>query len=142
MHYKDKTGLTSDGGFAVKMTNKTGSNSVKGTVVECDPDVDNAVEIAPGDSVDPIGVMYEDGVADGSECWVVVAGRAQVLLKDGTASTREYWAKLSDTAGRADITGAVPSPPTGAEHFKEIGHCLESQSSGTDVLAYIIVHFN
>jgi hypothetical protein len=43
----------------------------------------------------------------------------------------------SDTAGRADITNADPVPAT---HPQEVGHCQESKSSGTNVLARIDFH--
>jgi hypothetical protein len=138
--------ITAEGGYAVRLTNKTGASSVKGTLLCASDTTDNAVIIAPADCDNLFGVMYENGVADGSECWVIVGGIAQVLLKDGTASTRTYWARISvDTDGRADITSAdVPGGGVVGldEHKSEIGHCIESKTSGTDVLAYIIVHFN
>ena len=136
-----KAKVTAEGGFAVRLTNKTGANSVKGTVVEADGAVDDAFELAPADATDAIGVVYEDGIADGAECWIVWGGIADVLLKDGTAATRHYWVMVSDVAGRADATSAVP-PGAVLAHFREIGHCVESVGSGTDVLARIAVHFN
>ena len=76
----------------------------------------------------------------------VVSGIAEVLLEDGTASIHGYWARTSITdAGRADITNAEPPGggiPQADIHFREIGHCLESKSSGTDVLAKVVLHFN
>ena len=141
-HSGGKVLITPEGGVAIKLTNKTGANSVKGTIVVADPDVDNAFEIAPADTQSPIGVVYEAGVADGSDAWVVVYGIAEVLLKDSTTSTRGYWAKVSDTNGRADITTSNPPVATAAEHSKEIGHGLESKSGGTDVLTKIAMHFN
>lgn len=138
--------FTPEGGLAVQLTNKTGAASVKGTLVEADDTTDNAFKVMVADDPDPIGAVYEDGIADGEPCWVVVAGIAEVLIEDGTAATRSYWAKVSDTvAGRADITN--PAPAGGAiaaleDHFTEIGHCLETKGSGTDVLAKIVMHFN
>ena len=138
--------LTPEGGLAVRLTNKTGSNSVKGTVVETHDTVDNAFDIAGADSIHPIGAVYENGIADGSECWVVVQGIAEVLLEDGTGSTRGYWVRSSITdVGRADITNAAPPGggiPELEIHMKEMGHCIESKGSGTDVIAKIIMHFN
>lgn len=96
---------------------------------------------APANSDEPIGVVYEAGVADASDAWIWTSGAVcQVLLKDGTASTRGNWAYVSDTAGRADLTNADPIGAT--EHTREIGHCLESKSSGTNVLARVTLHFN
>ena len=66
----------------------------------------------------PIGVVYTDGIADGSECWVVVAGIAEVLLVDTVATTRSYVAYSSaTTAGRIDTASTVPADTT---HFREI----------------------
>lgn len=140
-----KAFITPEGGLAIYLINDTGSASVKGELVEPSSNVDNAFVQAAGDAIDPIGAVYEDGVADDALCLVVIYGRCQVLLKDGTASTRGYWVKTSDTAGRADATNAAPPGGTvGAleEHAQEIGHCVESKGSGTDVLAYIMMHFN
>lgn len=36
------------------------------------------------------------------------------------------------------LTVSVPD----AEHFKEIGHVLESATAGTDVLVLVSLHFN
>jgi hypothetical protein len=65
------------------------------------------------------------------------------LLKDTTSSQAGSWAKASATAGRAEVT----TPPAGLgalaadEHFREIGHCLETKSAGTSVLCKIAMHF-
>jgi hypothetical protein len=136
----EKAGINELGGYMVKLTNKTGANSIKGTVVYADPAVDNAFEINPIDGDMPIGVVYENGIADGSECWVVVSGIAEVLLVDGQTSTRSYVAYSSNSvAGRIDISATIPAAAT---HFREIGHTLESKASGTSVLCKCILHFN
>jgi hypothetical protein len=136
-----KVKMTDEGGIAIKLTNKTGSNSVAGEIVQPDPSVDNAFEIAPTDGINPIGVVYEDGIADGSECWVVIAGIADILIEDGTAATRGNFVRTgSTTAGRADM--ASGSPASQAVHFQEVGHCIESKGSGTDVKAKAMIHFN
>jgi len=135
--------LTPIGGIAVALINKSGSPSVKGSVVSPSTEVDGAF-ILQSNEFDAIGVVYEGGVADGGLCFVVVAGVAEVLLKDETAGVRGYWVKAADTDGRAQATTA----PDGvgalvvSEHFREIGHCLESVDAGTNVLAMVILHFN
>lgn len=135
--------ITPEGGYAVRLINKTGAASVKGTVITTSDTTDNAFKVQSAE-FEACGVVYENGIADGSECWVVVTGIAEVLLKNGTASTRGYWTKCADTDGRAEVTTA----PSGlgalatSEHFKEIGHCLESKGAGTNVLAKIVLHFN
>jgi len=135
--------FTPEGGLAIKLTNETGGNSVKGSVVHAGETVANSFELQ-SDEYDAIGVVYDDGIADGEECWVVVSGIAEVLLKDSTAATVGYWVKSADTDGRAEVTTA----PSGigaiaaSEHFREIGHCLESATAGTDVLVKVVLHFN
>ncbi len=141
----NSVGLTELGGLAVKLTNKTGVASVKGTIVKADTTTDNAFDVIGADGVLSIGIVYENGVVDGSECWVVIYGIAEVLLKDSTASTHGNWVYVSDVAGRADATLAVP-PGAGIPeldiHMGEIGHCLETNGGGTDVLVPVTLHFN
>ena len=140
-----KVVITTEGGIAISLTNKTGVASVKGSLVATSMVTDHAFELQT-DEINTIGIVYEDGIADGSECLVVVSGIADVLLKDATASTRGFWAIAADTDGRADITQPTPSPNTTTNehtiHFKEIGHCLESKVAGTNVLAKCVLHFN
>lgn len=136
----EKSAMNELGGFMVKMTNKTAANSVKGTVVYVSPTTNNAFAINPLDGDMPIGVVYENGIADGSECWIVISGIAEVLLVDSVAATRSYVAYSSaTTAGRIDTAASVPDVAT---HFKEIGHTLESKAAGTNVLVKCILHFN
>lgn len=135
---------TTEGGIAVKMTNLTGSASVKGTLVETNETTSGGFKIL-SDLYDCVGVVYEDGIANGEECFVVITGIVEVLLKDTTAATTGNWVKASDVNGRADATLALPSGGTIGqlqEHFQEIGHCIETKASGTDVLAKIVLHFN
>lgn len=143
----NKVGLTELGGIAVKLTNETGAPSVKGTIVQAIDisGMDDSFEVVDADGVQPIGIVYEDGIADGSECWVVINGIAQVLLKDGTTATVGNWVKASDVAGRANAT--LTAPPGGGipelgQHMGEIGHSLETKSIGTDVLCKVALHFN
>lgn len=141
-----KMKFTADGGLAIRITNKTGAPSVAGTIVEAHESETEAVKVSDADCLDPIGVVYEDDIADGMPVLVVIAGMVSILLEDGTASTVGYWARTSITdAGRADITNSAP-PGSGIVnhdvHIKELGHCIESVSSGTDKKAKIIIHFN
>jgi hypothetical protein len=131
--------ITDEGGISTDLINNTGVPTVRGTVVRACTVLDRAFLVAPADSVEPVGIVYDDGVAQGSLCRVVVAGRAQVLVKDGVSASNGNWVSVSDVAGRADTSSAAPNPVT---HFAEIGHCLESTGPGVDVLAFISVHFN
>ena len=143
--HRDAVAITDIGGLAVHATNKTGANSVKGTVIMTSTGTDGAFMTAGADSTATVGIVYEDGIADGDKCWVVISGIAQVLLKDNTASTRGYWVQMSDVAGRADAT--VAAPPGGGvpeidNHMQEIGHAVQTQAAGTDVLCTIVLHLN
>jgi len=132
-------GISSDGGYYITLTNKTGAISKKGTIVIASTTTDNAIAIAPANSDSPIGVILENGVPDGNDVKVVVSGKAYVLLANGSASTRGYWCEVSNTqAGRMSQL-ANPNPTT---HWAELGHSLESKTAGTDVLSLVVLHFN
>lgn len=140
-----KCRFTNDGEFQIKLTNKTGVATVRGELVQPDTTTDSAFVITAADDPECFGVVAEASVADGSDAWITISGRAQVLLKDTTAATRANWVKTSDVAGRADAT--LAGPPGGGvvqldEHMLEIGNSIESQTAGTDVLAWILMHFN
>lgn len=140
--------VTKEYGIQARLENRTGATSVKGTIVGADGSVDKAVNIEPANGPSTMAIVYQGGIANGDPMWVWLPGptMCQVLLQDGTASTRDNWAKVSDTvAGRADITNV--NPPGGTitaleDHFTEIGHGAESKSSGTDVLSLIYFHVN
>ena len=72
-----KIAFTDEGGIAIKLTNKTGAATVKGTVVTPGT-ADNAVIKVPVDVPNPIGVFYEDDVAADAEAWVVISGIAVI----------------------------------------------------------------
>ena len=136
--------FTEEQGLAIELINKTGTTSVKGTVVQASSAMNESFE-SQADQDDNIGVVYQNGIADGERCLIVIAGIAQVLLENSTASVRGNWVFASTVDGRANAT--LTTPPGGGipehdEHFKEIGHCVESKDAGTDVLAKIILHFN
>ncbi len=135
---KDKIKLTALGGYAIKLTNKTGSNTVQGQLVAVysATAVDDAfaTQVASGDNT--IGIVLDAGVSDGSEAWVVVSGIADVLI-DAGGSARGDRIISSATAGSGDVWnvgGAV------ATHFLEIGHCIETR--GGAGLARCVLHFN
>lgn len=132
------TGITSEGGLYETFINNTGT-SVKGTIVIASTTVNNAVDTAPANTEMAIGSIYESGVANGSSIKVVVYGKAQVLLKNTASATRGYWCGVSDTNGRMYQAATAPST---TEHFREIGHSLQTVTGGTDVLALIQMHFN
>ncbi len=88
-----------------------------------------------------VGAMGESGIADGQPVWVARAGPVQFLLEDSTAATHGNWVQTSDSvAGRVDATNAS-APGAVIAHFQEVGHCVESKGSGTDVLCRVNCHF-
>jgi len=140
--FNSKFGITTEGGFAVKLANRTAGVTVKGEAVLTDTANDNAFKQAGAGGVNVIGVVYEAGVAVASEAWIVVGGIAEGLVSTdaGSAgSTRGNWVGMSSTqAGKFDMTQA--SPPAAPTHFEECGHCLETKAAGQ--LAKFVMHFN
>jgi hypothetical protein len=140
-----KVGITAEGGFAIKKFNRTGLPTVKGTVLQNHDGYNNSFTFADESSRNATSVVYENNVPNGGECWVIVSGCCEVLLKNSTVATAGYWAKISNVSGRADITTAIPAGggiPEIDDHFREIGHCLVDVASGTNKLALIFLHFN
>jgi len=136
--------MNSDGGYMVRMTNRTGGTSVKGEVVCASSSYNSAVAKIVQNVPDPIGCFYESGIADGAEAWVVVSGRAQVYFIGNT--THGHLARGFVTSDSGYVTGqalseAVPSSPFATDkHFYEIGHVIESRTGAG--LAWTMLHFN
>ena len=136
-----KSKITTLGGLAVKLTNKTGVNSVAGKLVIASTGTDNAVALTASGGVNCIGVFLDSGVADGSEAWVVVSGIANVLFDDDHGTTRGDWV----STGAAGYATSAASPAAAPTHFEEIGHCLETVAAGgagTFITAKCVLHFN
>jgi hypothetical protein len=140
-----KAMLTASGGLAVRLINGTGAPTVKGTLVTASRSAD-LTAVAQTNMFDTFGVMYESGVAAGAWCWVVVSGLAQVLYAAGETATRGNVCVANTTDGRAsDIANFGGGLPAADEHFKEIGHVLETKvpkDAQTSVLAFVNLHFN
>jgi len=136
-----KAGMSSIGGHCIKLTNKTGANSVQGQLVRADTATNDAVILAGAGDTECFGVFLEAGVADGAEAWIVVGGIADVALDDNVAAVRGNWMATGVGAGYAR-TGA--SPAASPQHFEEIGHCIETVAAGgagTHILARCVLHF-
>jgi hypothetical protein len=134
---------TNERGFLLKVTNRTGASSVKGLLVSASTTTDREA-IKQANEFDCFGIIQEAGVAEGSEMWIWMNGSiCQVMFKDGVTPARGEVAMCADTDGRADrFANPGSGLPAIETHFKEIGHLLESKSSGTDVLALVCLHFN
>ena len=134
--------IVTGGGTAFIGINRTGADSIRGTVVTQGPE--RGVVVFPGDDTHAGGVVYEDGISDGEPMWVVTFGPARVLLKDGTGATEADWLKTSDVAGR---TEAAPKPtalgiPELYDHFRMAGFVIDTIEAGTDVLCLAFIRFN
>lgn len=136
--------VTPEGGEFVILMNKTGGLSVKGTVVSASSTTDLAVQKIVEGVPDPIGVIYEDGIADGEPVKVVKSGIADVLYIG--SATRKHLARGFLTGENGYVSGqalseAVPTSPFASDkHFYEIGHVLESREGAG--LAKTMLHFN
>ena len=132
----EKSGMTAIGGIAIKLTNKTGSNTVAGQLVQTDTTTNDAFATSAANADDTIGIVVDAGIADGSEAWIIISGIADVLMDSG-GSTRGDRIIASTTAGSGltwNVGGAV------ATHFQEIGHCIETRVGAG--LARCVLHFN
>lgn len=140
----NKFKLTAIGGFAIKLTNTTGANTVQGQTVKADPTTNDAVILTAAADDECFGVFLDSGVADDAEAWVVVSGIADVAMEDDTAATAGNWVETSD--GEAGYANAESGTPNAAPaHFEEIGHCIETVAAGgegTHILARCVLHFN
>ena len=134
---------TNERGYLIKMINRTGASSVKGTLVACWTSADREV-VKQANEYDTIGVVEEAGIAEGSEMWVWMNGSVcQVLMKDTVAAVHGDLFMAADTDGRAiDVSNPGSGLPATDTHFKECGHFIESKTGGTDVLALAVLHFN
>ena len=137
-----KIKLTSIGGYAIKLTNKTGGVTVAGQLVEADTATSDAVVLAGIADTDCFGVFLDSGIADSAEAWVVVSGIADVAFDDNVAAVQGNWVATGVAAGYARTSA---SPAAAPAHFDEIGHCIESVSAGgagTHITARCVLHFN
>jgi len=136
--------VTEYGGKIEWRENQTGETSVKGKLVTPSASVNNAVVLVAVGVPNPIGAIYDAGVAVGQMMRIVTSGPAQVLFVGNT--TRAHLARSchgTDAGGAAGkaISEAVPTSPFATDkHFMECGHVRESTTGGT--LALVDLHFN
>jgi len=126
--------FTDEGGLAIKLI--AGEALSRGMVLRASPTEDNTAIMVDANGDMPIGIAYSDA-ADGEFIWVVVSGIAYVLFKVGVTGTKGHIIHVSDTAGYAQDAATIPEV---ALHNREIGHVLETGSSGG--LARSVLHFN
>lgn len=136
--------VTPEGGYAIKLVNRTGAISVKGYAVTPSDVYDNAVKKIVVDVPNPIGIVYESGVADGSTMWVVVAGIAEVYFANtpirGHLARGFVASDVGYVSGQLKSEAFPTSPFATDKHFFEIGHVLETKA--VPGLAKTVLHFN
>ena len=138
-----KSGHSDIGGICIKLTNKTGANTVQGNLVRADTATDDAFILTGANDDEYIGVVLEAGVSDGSEAWIVVHGIADVLFDDNVTAVRGNWVGT----GAAGLARTQASPPALgiAAHFEEVGHSIENVTAGgggTFILARVVLQHN
>mgnify|MGYP007112897609 FL=1 len=129
--------ITPEGGYAVKLTNKTGAPSVKGQIVSHEGTVANAFALTAVDANHCLGVVYESGVEDGAQCWVVVAGIAQVLMKNAATMGQICRIPLNTDVGEA-AGYAMAAEQSGTASVYKIGDVLETADA--EVLCKVLLH--
>jgi hypothetical protein len=135
-----KVRLTPEGGIAVKMTNKSGSTITKGRIIE-PYSATGGFRLAQIESWNPIGVVYDDSIANDADGWVVISGIAEVYYS--VSSTIGNVARVGMTADTGEVAGEAMSdgsPTNDAVHFREIGHPIQTRADAG--LALTILHFN
>ena len=133
----DNVLITADGGFAIPYINRTGHSSVRGEVVQLSSTADREVNLEDSGGINPMGIIYNAGIAEGSNVWVVTSGRVEVWF-DASGAIKGGWVETSNlTAGRAD--GSAASPKPAPDHFEEIGHAEEAAAA--NALGFINLHF-
>jgi hypothetical protein len=128
--------ITPEGGFAVRLTNKSGAKTVKGQIVSHKGTVARAFDLTAVDAYHCLGVVYESGVADGAECWVVVAGIAQVLMKN--AATMGHICRIPLAADNGAAGYAMDAAQSDTASVYKIGDVLETADA--EVLCKVLLH--
>ena len=140
---KDKAAISPIGGDLTRLTNKTGGVSEAGRLIEASTTTDDAFEYADANGTECMGIIYEDGVPDGDECWIAEGKIAEVLFEDNHGPNRHDW--VATSISEAGYATSQESPAASPQHFREIGHCIQSVSAGgegTHVKARCLLHFN
>ena len=129
--------ITPEGGFAVRLTNESGAKTVKGQIVSHKGTVANAFDLTAVNANHCLGVVYESGVENGAQCWVVVAGIAQVLMKN--AATMGHICRIPLTADDGKAAGyAMDAAQSNTASVYKIGDVLETAEA--EVLCKVLLH--
>ena len=129
--------ITAEGGLAIQVTNKTGAPSVQGTIVSIKSGVDMCAELTPVDATHCLGVVYNAGVHDNEYMWVVIAGLADVLMKNDATLGQQCRIPLSTDTG--EVAGyAMAAAQAATASVYKIGDILETKTA--DTLCKVLLH--
>lgn len=129
--------ITPEGGFAVRLTNESGAVTVKGQIVSHKGTVARAFDLTAVDANHCLGVVYESGIEDAAECWVVVSGIAQVLMKN--AATMGHICRIPLNTDEGEAAGyAMDAAQSSSASVYKIGDVLETADA--EVLCKVLLH--
>jgi len=135
------TMITPEGGHCILAT--AGETLLKGELVQLSTTVADEITKTTTTSDSPIGVVYArqdmatTTVAVGSAAWVIISGKADVLVDAaGAADPGRVLTVSTATAGRVEYSATTPT----TTHWKEVGHNMTTGAGGALIRA--IVHFN
>ena len=129
-----------EGGLLVRMLNSSGGTLLKGKTVRADAGTNDGMILAATSDEMAIGVVYQDILA-GVYGWIVVAGIAEVLIDTAGALTPGFWVGCS-TSTTGECSAQAASPGSTVQHFREIGHTIQSRAGGATTRVRCIIHFN
>ena len=128
--------ITPEGGFAVRLTNESGAVTRKGQIVSHKGTVARAFDLTAVDANHCLGVVYESGIEDAAECWVVVSGIAQVLMKN--AATMGHICRIPLNTDEGEAAGyAMDAAQSGTASVYKIGDVLETNDA--EVLTNVLL---
>ena len=122
--------ITPEGGFAVRLTNKSGAATVKGTIVSIKAGGDGEFELTPVNATHCLGVVETDAVVDGGSAFVTVAGIAPVLMKNNSTAGHICRIPLTDDDDEAAGYAMDAAQSSSASVYK-IGDVLETKNANT-----------
>lgn len=129
--------ITPEGGFAVRLTNKSGAVTVKGQIVSHKGTVARAFDLTAVDANHCLGVVYESDIEDAAECWVVVSGIAQVLMKN--AATMGHICRIPLSTDEGEAAGyAMDAAQSSSASVYKIGDVLETADA--EELCKVLLH--
>jgi len=129
--FTSNTKLTSVGGYAVNIVNRTGTNSIKGQVVAMSVGADDVGYVMLTNGMSPaIGVVFEDDEDDGDPTFVAISGIAEVLLASNALVSNGYYIYGDTNADAGYAYGSATEIADQADYF--LGYCLENLETTTN----------